>query len=582
MAGSLFVTIPDPAQGQTTASAASNATVASLVLRSGKIITVDDDFTIAQAVAIRDGRILAVGSDREMRLHTGPRTRVLDLHGKTVIPGLIDGHAHMDREGLKQILPSLGRVRSIKEIQERIAELARKYKPGDWIVTMPIGDPPFYLDVPDILAEKRWPTRQELDAAAPNNPVLIRCIWGHWRSTPPLVSCANTAALIRAGITRDTVSPDPGVVIEKDKNGDPTGVFVEDDLEPVAELIWFRDATRFSRADRGRALALSAKAYHAFGTTGVFEEHGIANEVLRAYKDAKRDGTLTMRASLVFSPNWKTTGSTPLSSFLEAWAGWLGEPSLGDDWLKVTGLYVNIRHRGSDDLRAQAGPYTGWAGFNYDTGLPPEQLKDLALECARNDIRIVANAALSPAIIDILEEVNKKVPLNGRRWVLGHVQLLSPRDIERVARMGLIITPHTNATIYKAGSQLQKRLPPERHNEMAPLRQLLDAGVRVSLVTDNVPISLFWPIWESVARLSMDNEPVAPKQAITRAEALQCSTVNGAYLSFDEAKRGSIAVGKLADLAVLSADPLTVEESRIRDITSLMTIVGGSVVYEAA
>src|SRR5262245_66024254 len=115
-----------------------------------------------------------------------------------------------------------------------------------------------------------------------------------------------------------------------------------------------------------------------------------------------------MRAALVFSPNWKAFGGSSLSSFMEAWVGWLGEPALGDDWLKVTGLYANIQHRPSDDLRAQAGPYTGWAGFNYDTGLPPERLKDLALECARNDIRIVANAAVSPGILDILEDVNKR------------------------------------------------------------------------------------------------------------------------------------------------------------------------------
>ena len=135
---------PNPAQGQTNDSPASNENVASLVLRSGKLITIDDRFTIAQAVAIRDDRIVAVGSDEQIRLYTGPHTRVLDLHGKTVIPGLIDGHAHMDRGGLKQIFPSLGRVRSIKDIQDRIAELARKSKPGEWIVTMPIGDPPFY------------------------------------------------------------------------------------------------------------------------------------------------------------------------------------------------------------------------------------------------------------------------------------------------------------------------------------------------------------------------------------------------------------------------------------------------------
>ncbi len=152
-------------------------------------------------------RILAVGLKRGDGAAHQPATRVVDLKGKAVIPGITDGHAHMDREGLRSIFPSLGRVRSVRDIQERIAELARDKKPGEWIVTMPIGDPPYYFDVPDILAEKRWPTRQELDEAAPNNPVYIRSIWGFWRGTFPIVSIANTAALARAGITRDTASP---------------------------------------------------------------------------------------------------------------------------------------------------------------------------------------------------------------------------------------------------------------------------------------------------------------------------------------------------------------------------------------
>lgn len=554
---------------------------ADLVLRNGNIITVDVGFTIAQAIAVGGDRIAAVGSDVAMTPHIGPETRVLDLKGKTVIPGLLDSHAHMDREGLKTIFPSLGRVRSIRDIQDRIAELARKSRPGEWIVTMPIGDPPFYFDVPDILAERRWPTRQELDKAAPNNPVLIRCIWGYWRSSPPLVSCANSAALKRAGITRETVSPVPAVTIERDRNGDPTGVFSESEMQPLAELIWFREATRFSRADRARALPISAQAYHAYGTTGVFEEHGVANEVLRAYKDAFRDGNLTMRAALVFSPNWKAAAGAPLGPLMEAWGGWLGEPALGDDWLKVTGLYVDIQHRASDDIRATAAPYTGWAGFNYDTGLPPERLKELALHCAHNDIRLITIATFSPGIVDILEQVDKEVPLNGRRWVVGHVNVMSARDIERVARMGLVITTHTNRDIYKSGHVLQKELPPEQRGQITPLRQLLDAGVKVALVTDNVPISMFWPIWESVARLSVTDERVAPQEAITRPEALRCSTLNGAYLTFDEAKKGSIEPGKLADLAVLSADPLSVEENSIRAIRSLMTMVGGRIVFQA-
>ena len=157
-------------------------------------------------------------------------------------------------------------MRSIRDIQDRIAELARSKQAGEWIVAMPIGDPPFYFNVPDTLAEKRWPTRQELDAAAPNNPVYIRSIWGFWRGTFPLVSCANTEALKRAGITRDTTSPVETLTIVKDSNGDPTGVFSEREFQPIAELLWFRDATRFSHAHGVRALPQSVRMCHSCWT----------------------------------------------------------------------------------------------------------------------------------------------------------------------------------------------------------------------------------------------------------------------------------------------------------------------------
>jgi predicted amidohydrolase YtcJ len=554
---------------------------ADLTLRNGKIITVDRDFTIAQAVAVAGEHILAVGTNEAVAPHIAVDTRIIDLKGRTVMPGLIDGHAHMDREGLKGIYPALGPVRSIRDIQDRIAELARTTPRGEWIVTMPIGDPPYYFDVPDILAEKRWPTRQELDAAAPDHPVFIRSIWGFWRHSLPLVAIANTQALRRAGITRDTVSPVASLTIEKDTAGDPTGVFVEREMQPLAELIWFRQAFGFTRADRARALRVSMQAYHAYGTTSVFEEHGVANEVIRAYKDAYRDGALTMRAALAFSPNWKAAGDAPLGPFLEAWAGWLGEPALGDDWLKVTGVYVNIGKRPSDDLRAGASPYTGWSGFNYDTGLPRERLKQVLLQLAANDIRAICNANISPGLIDLLAEVDRDVPLNGRRWVVGHISLLSPKDIERIVQMGLLVTPHTNEFIYKEGRATQAKLPPDRQGENTPLRALIDAGVRVGLVTDNVPVSMFWPIWQTVAREDrVSHARVSLDQAISRAEALRCATHNNAFLTFDEDRKGSLEPGKLADLAVLSADPLTVEGTGIREIKSLMTMVGGRIVYE--
>jgi predicted amidohydrolase YtcJ len=551
---------------------------ADLILTNGKIITVDPAFTIAQAIAIAGDRILAVGSDAAMAAMASPATRVVDLKGKAVIPGITDGHAHMDREALRTVFPALGPVRSIRDIQDRIAELARAKQPGEWIVTMPIGDPPYYFDVPESLAEKRWPTRQELDAAAPENPVFIRSIWGYWRGTFPLVSCANTEALRRAGVTRDTVSPVDTVKIEKDANGDPTGVFIEREMAPVAELIWFRQAAAFTPADRLRTLPQSARAYHAFGTTSVFEGHGASTELLRTYKQAHREGALTMRAALAFSPNWQAAGAAPLGPFVEAWAGWLGEPGFGNDWLKMSGLYVHAGREAADDVRARAAPYTGWAGFNSNHGLPRDQAKQLLLHCAANDIRAVM---IGSSNLDLYDEVDREIPLRGRRWVISHISAIPPRDIERIVRMGLVLTTHTNNYLYKGLHAQAQRLPPERHGEIVPLRSLLNAGVKVSLATDNVPVSPFLPIWQTIARTSYQTkERIGAGEALSRADALRCATVGGAYLTFDENKKGSLEVGKLADLAVVSADPLVTEESSIPDTHSLMTMVGGRIVHE--
>ena len=579
-AGVLSAARPDTgaAQGPLQIPARAGTSAADLILTNGKIITVDPAFTIAQAIAIAGDRILAVGPDAAMAAMAGPATRIVDLKGKAVIPGITDGHAHMDREALRNVFPALGPVRSIRDIQERIAELARAKQPGEWIVTMPIGDPPYYFEVPESLAEKRWPTRQELDAAAPENPVFIRSIWGYWRGTFPLVSCANTEALRRAGITRDTVSPVDTVKIEKDANGDPTGVFVEREMAPVAELIWFRQAAAFTPADRLRTLPQSARAYHAFGTTSVFEGHGASTELLRTYKQAHREGALTMRAALAFSPNWQAAGAAPLGPFMEAWAGWLGEPGFGNDWLKMSGLYVHAGREAADDVRARAAPYTGWAGFNSNHGLPRDQAKQLLLHCAANDIRAVM---IGSSNLDLYDEVDREIPLQGRRWVISHISTIPPRDIERIVRMGLVLTTHTNNYLYKGLHAQAQRLPPERHGEIVPLRSLLDAGVKVSLATDNVPVSPFLPIWQTVARTSYQTkERIGAAEALSRADALRCATVGGAYLTFDENKKGSLEVGKLADLAVVSADPLVTEESSIPDTHSLMTMVGGRIVHE--
>lgn len=549
------------------------------MLHGGKVITVDDRFSIHEAVAVSGNRICFVGSSADALRRVDARTRVIDLAGRAVMPGLIDGHAHMDREGLKGVSPSLAGARSIADVQARIAALAAKTPPGQWIVTMPLGEPPYYFDVPGCYAEKRLPTRHDLDEVAPDHPVYIRPIWGYWRHTTPLVSVANTRALQLAGIDRNTPPPAESVVIDRDAaSGEPTGIFYDQSIMSVVEMTLMRGAPGFTLEDRARTLPAAMQAYHAYGTTSIFEEHGVAGELLRAYKQVHAQKRMTMRATLVISPNWTVAPVTDFEAVVEAWASWLAGRGFGDDFLRVSGVFVDLERSRENELRAGTWPYTGWAGFNFATALEREQAKSLCIACARHGIRVVA---IWPNMLDIFESVHRVVDISGLRWVLGHVSTLTPQQIGKIRDLGLVVTAHTNRYVYKEGHQLQKKLGAARENEIEPLRSLVDAGVKVALATDNVPTSLFYPVWQSISRRNLyTGERIAPEQALSREQALRAATRDGAYVTWDEADKGSIEVGKLADLAVLSADPLTVDEDAIRDIAAEITMVDGRVVYQ--
>ena len=418
----------------------------------------------------------------------------------------------------------------------------------------------------------------ELDEAAPNNPVYIRSIWGFWRHTTPLVSIANSRALALAGIDRHTLPPAPTVRIDRDARGEPNGIFFEETMMPIVELTLMRRIPGFTRLDRARTLPLSCRAYHMFGTTSIFEEHGAATELVRAYKDARAAGTLTVRAAFVHSPNWAAIPNVPLEPFMEAWLGWLGEPSLGDDFIKMTGIYVDMMASPENAARTQSSPYTGWAGFNYDTAVSRERAKELLMACARNDVRAVG---IWPDSVDLFYEVHQQIPLNGRRWVFGHISTLTPRDLDRIMEMELVLTSHTNRHIYKEGHLHLQRIGAARATEISPLRTLVDRGARVSLATDNVPVSMFFPVWQSVVRRSRyTQEIIAPSECLTREQAIRAATINGAWLTFDEGKKGSIEPGKLADLVVCNGDPLTVDDGALKTLYAETTIVDGRVAYE--
>ncbi len=532
----------------------------------------------ADAVAIGGGRILAAGRSTELIAQHGPAKRVIRLAGGCIIPGLIDGHAPLDREGLKTIWPSLDGANDKPAVLERIAEIAARTLPGEWIVTMPLGGGPGYAGIDGFL-DGGLPDRWELDAAAPENPVYICSIWGCWRPKPPLVSIANSRALALAGVDRHTRPPSPLVTIVRDnRNGEPNGVFLEDTTMPIVELTLMACALHFTPEQRVEALARSMSIYNGFGTTGIYEGHGASPALVEAYRQLGARNGHSVRARLTFSPSWSGQDLTMASQLVADWAQSLRKRGSDSHLMTMDGFYAEIDETRGNWVRAPAAPQTGWAGFNYDCGLPREQLKQVLVEAARNRLQV---SCIFAAIPPLFEEIHKIAPIDGLRWAWGHIGVVSDDEIRRACDLGLVVVTHTNRHIGRQGSLHRARLGAEQEDTIVPLRKLLDAGVPVSFGSDNVPPSLWNPVSHAVSRRDgFTGEVIAPLQKLSRAEALYCATWNAAYLCGQEAETGSIEAGKRADIVVLDRDYMSVPEEEIPAIRAQWVICDGSVVLE--
>ena len=548
------------------------------ILANGRILTLDTHRPRATALAVAGGCIAAVGDRVDVKAWRDRRTQIVDLQGATVVPGLVDAHAHLDREGLKSQYPSLARCRSIGEIQVLVRRLAAGMPKGRWIVTMPVGSPPFYQDAPGGLAEQRWPTRADLDTAAPDHPVYIRGIWGYW-NRPPVYSVANSHALARAGVTRDT-NPPKGVEIVKDAAGEPTGLFIEHNLIQVLEFTLMRDVPRFTHADRTRALDASQRVYASRGVTAVYEGHGVAPEVLAVYRQAHERGALHLRATLAVSPTWDGPGEA--AAALPDIAAWAGGRGLGDARLRVAGICL---HYGGDPGVARilhdAQPYTGWAGF-VESANAPEAYALQATQAARLGLRVntLATRCL-PEVLDVWERIARCHPIRDLRWVLVHLNAATPEQLGRIRRLGAVTTTNPISYLYRSGGDEVARLG-GAGERLSPHRSLARLRIPFGIATDNKLADPWAAFVAAVARRDMRTGVViGPGERLTRGQALAALTRGGAAVTFSERGCGRLAPGWAADLAVLEHDPLTAPLDALVGQTARLTMVSGAIVHRA-
>ena len=373
--------------------------------------------------------------------------------------------------------------------------------------------------------------------------------------------------------------PTPSIQIEKDlATGEPTGALYEFTYKPLVEKTLMKCIPRFTLEDRTTGLERSMAVYNRYGTTSVFEGHGIAGEVLAAYEAVRRKGPPPVRANLMFSPAWPSITPDDVRDLLVDWGRWLGGRGMGDAYLRMAGLYTESDYSEENRLRAECGPYTGWAGFNFDAALPESVMLELMVEAARNGIRV---GSFTDNILDLYEIVDKQAPIGDQRWLIEHIGRYSPEEIARIRDLGLVLQAYSNRWIYQEGEALRREYGADQVDRILPMRDLLNAGIHVSLATDNVPPTLFHPIWHVVSRMTEETgERLGEAQALTRMEALACASREGAWLSFEEDEKGTIEPGKFADLAVLSEDPLTIDEDRIPDIESVLTVTAGRIVHD--
>ena len=541
---------------------------ADLVLRNGKVLTMDDARPVAAAVAIADDRILAVGSDAEVDRLRGEGTRVIDLAGKTAMPGFIDGHAHFVGIGDARIALDLRGAASWDEVVARVAAAAKKARPGEWILGR--GWHQKEWSSPPSPNVEGFPLHASLSAATPRNPVLLSHASGH-------AAFANAAALERGGVGSDTKAPEGGDIL-RDASGAPTGL-----LRETAEDLVFaalqKDLARRTpaevTADLDRRIDLAVEECLRKGITSIHDA-GSSLDVVARYRQRAEAGTLGVRVYAMLSSS---------NEELEREAARVRVIGAGRNHLTVRAV-----KRLADGALGSRGawllaPYADAPGTGLCT-YPMKELERTAEIAAANGFQLGTHAIGDRAnreVLDVYARVLARHPKKDLRFRVEHAQHLDPADVPRFGKLGVLammqgIHCPSDAPFVPA------RLGATRSREGAyAWRRLLDAGARIGNGTD-APVEDVDPIASlhaSVTRQPKKGPAFFPEQRMTRLEALRSYTVANAYAAFEEDLKGSLAPGKLADVVVLSKDLSTVPDEEILSTEVLATIVGGRVVASA-
>ena len=554
-----------------------HAAEADLILHHGKVVTVDERFSIHEAIAVEAGRIVQVGRDNEVLKRRGPRTEVLDLQGRVVLPGLMDSHAHPADACMTELDHPIPPMESIQDVLEYIQARGRALKEGEWIEVHQV----FITR----LREQRYPTRAELDRAAPKHPVLF--------ATGP-DAALNSLALKLSGIDRDFKVTDGGSgFAEKDpKRGEPTGI-----LRNCTRYVKVKSSKRQpTRAEKVERLGELFADYNAVGLTSVCDRNAGSDEI-ETYKQLRASGSLTVRVSL--SQHIDSIGAldTILSRIRQVSQDPLFKER--DDWLRIVGIKTFLDGgmlTGSAYMRQPWGvsEIYGISDPDYRGVLfiPKDRLVPMVRAAVESGLQFTAHSVGDGAVHALLEayaEVDRELPVRKTRPCISHSNFMSREAVEQAARLGVMVDIQP-AWLYLDTRTLAKQFGYERLRYFQPLHSLFEAGAVAGGGSDHMqkigslrsvnPYNPFLGMATAITRQAKQYEGrLHPEEALTREQAIRFYTINNARILGCDDKLGSLEPGKLADLIVLDRDLSICPEDQIAATRVLRTYVGGKLVY---